>query len=177
MIERAFRILMLSICVALCFSIQRVIAAIPSTQAADSNTCTSSDSLPEVSKKNPELAGTLSVFLPGLGHMYAGETVKGTVLTGLFGVAIGTVIASNIGSTHDSIRPGGWASVVFVSAVYVYALIDAPFAAGRINEARSSSHAHLLNIPAGTGLFSMDAIATGSRFGLAVSYSFSNYKP
>jgi TM2 domain-containing membrane protein YozV len=172
--ERTLRIFVLSICMAVGFAPQGVLAAIPSLHSADTTSSTSPDSLPEVSRKNPELAGTLSVFLPGLGHMYAGETVKGSVLTGLFGVAIGTVIASQIGSTHDSIRPRGWASVVFVSAVYVYALIDAPFAAGRTNEAQSSSHAHLLNIPAGTGLLSMDAIATGGRFGVTVSYSFGN---
>ena len=175
--ERFLRILILPICVALCFAPQRVVAAIPLTPGADTSTCASSDTPSQVSKKNPELAGTLSVFLPGLGHMYAGETVKGSVLTGLFGVAIGTVISSHIGSTHDSIRPGGWASAAFVSAVYVYALIDAPFAAGRTNEAQSASHAHLLNIQAGTGLLCVDAITTGGGFGVAVSYSFSNGQP
>ena len=86
------------------------------------------------SPRNPELAGAISIFLPGMGHVYAGERTKGFVLTGLFVAGIGAVIASDIGQTHESIRGGGWLSVGFLSAVYLYALIDAPFAAERENE-------------------------------------------
>jgi hypothetical protein len=97
-----------------------------------------------VDRKNPELAGAFSVILPGLGHVYAGETVKGGVLGGLFIAGIGAVIGSDIGATHTSIRAGGWASVCFVGAVYLYALIDAPFAARRENARPEESHTHFL---------------------------------
>jgi hypothetical protein len=85
-------------------------------------------------RKNPELAGAISVLLPGMGHIYAGETTKGWVLTGMFVAGIGAVAASDIGTTHDAIKAGGWLSVTAVTAVYLYALIDAPFAAIRQNE-------------------------------------------
>ncbi|MEW6512151.1 MAG: hypothetical protein AB1428_14465 [Bacteroidota bacterium] len=83
--------------------------------------------------KNPELAGAISILAPGMGHVYAGETVKGLVLTGLFVAGIGGVAAADIGQTHDSIKPAGWISVGFVAAVYFYSLIDSPFAAEREN--------------------------------------------
>jgi len=106
--------------------------------------------------KNPELAGALSVFVPGLGHIYAGETVKGCVLTGLFVTSIGLVIGADIGPTHDSITPWGWASVAFLGGVYLYSLIDAPFAAIRTNE-RSGDRAHLIRLNAGSTTITLDA--------------------
>jgi hypothetical protein len=84
--------------------------------------------------RSPELAGAFSVFLPGAGHFYAGETVKGAVLSGLFIGGVVGVATANVGLTHSSIKPGAWASVVVIVASYLYALIDAPFAAGRTNE-------------------------------------------
>jgi hypothetical protein len=66
--------------------------------------------------------------------MYAGETVKGAVLTSLFVGGVVAVATANIGLTHDSIRPGGWAAVIVVVSSYLYALIDAPFAAARWND-------------------------------------------
>ena len=97
------------------------------------------DSTSSPSARNPELAGALSVFVPGMGHVYAGETTKGWVLTGLFVGGIGAVAASDIGTTHDSIKAGGWLSVTALTAIYLYALIDAPFAAIRYNERVSLS--------------------------------------
>lgn len=108
--------------------------------------------------KNPELAGAISVFLPGMGHVYAGETTKGAVLTGLFVAGVGGIVASDIGQTHDSIRAGGWLSVGFVAAVYLYALIDAPFAAERTNEQSRSRLWRARQNPA-----SNDTTGTGAR--------------
>lgn len=90
-------------------------------------------------EKDPRLAGALSVFVPGLGQMYAGETVKGVVLTGLFVGGIVAVIGADIGQTNASITPGGWSAVALVGGVYLYALIDAPFAAHRANAGREES--------------------------------------
>ena len=97
------------------------------------------DSTSSAPARNPELAGALSLFLPGMGHVYAGETTKGWVLMGLFVGSIGAVTAADIGTTHDSIRAGGWLSVTALATVYLYALIDAPFAAIRYNERISLS--------------------------------------
>jgi peptidoglycan/LPS O-acetylase OafA/YrhL len=83
---------------------------------------------------SPMLAGTLSVFLPGSGQMYAGETVKGVVLSTLWVGGIVSIATANIGSTHDSIRPGGWAAVIVTASTFIYAMIDAPFAANRWND-------------------------------------------
>jgi hypothetical protein len=109
-----------------------------------------------VERRNPELAGAFSVILPGLGHIYAGETVKGGVLGGLFVAGIGAVIGSDIGATHNSISAGGWASVCFVGAVYLYALIDAPFAARRENARAEESHTHLLRFDARQAAVTID---------------------
>jgi hypothetical protein len=84
-------------------------------------------------EKDPRLAGALSIFLPGLGQMYAGETVKGAVLSGLFVGSIVAVSGADIGETNGSITPGGWSAIALLGGVYLYALIDAPFAAHRAN--------------------------------------------
>lgn len=108
--------------------------------------------------KNPRLAGALSVFVPGLGHIYAGETVKGGVLTGLFVAGIAAVIGADIGETHASIKPGGWAAVAFVGGVYLYSLIDAPFAAERANDRQpGGGDPHLLRIETGGRVLTIDA--------------------
>jgi len=108
--------------------------------------------------KNPRLAGALSVFVPGLGHIYAGETAKGGVLTGLFVAGIAAVISADIGDTHASIRPGGWAAVALVGGVYLYSLIDAPFAAERANDRQpGGGDAHLLRIETGGRVLTIDA--------------------
>jgi hypothetical protein len=96
---------------------------------------------------NPRLAGTLSVFMPGAGQMYAGETVKGAVLTSMFVGGVVAVATANIGLTHDSIRPGGWAAVIVVASSYLYALIDAPFAAARWNEANHCEEPRVTALP------------------------------
>jgi hypothetical protein len=99
---------------------------------ADSAAATSGASSP-AAEKDPRLAGALSIFLPGLGQMYAGETVKGAVLSGLFVGSIVAVIGADIGETNGSIKPGGWSAIALLGGVYLYALIDAPFAAHRAN--------------------------------------------
>jgi TM2 domain-containing membrane protein YozV len=97
-------------------------------------------------QKDPRLAGALSVFVPGLGHLYAGETLKGTVLSGIFVGSIVAVIGADIGQTNASITPAAWGAITLLGGVYLYALIDAPFAADRANA--RGSEAHLMRIRA-----------------------------
>lgn len=123
------------------------------------------------SQKNPELAGALSVFLPGLGHIYAGESVKGAVLGGLFVAGIGAVIGSDIGSTHTSIRAGGWMSVSLVGAVYLFALIDAPFAARRANARAGDPHAHILRFESGRATVTVDVALSDRGAGALLTIS------
>jgi TM2 domain-containing membrane protein YozV len=83
--------------------------------------------------KNPELAGALSVLVPGLGQVYNGETVKGiSVLTGFLG-GIAVCIAAKIGDTNDSIGASGWLGVGMIGTAYLWGIIDAPLSANRIN--------------------------------------------
>jgi hypothetical protein len=136
-----------------CCAIGMSLISTPPLTAQDS--LNSARTHPLVSLRNPELAGALSLFAPGLGHVYAGETVKGIVLAGLFVSSIGAVIAADIGDTHDSVKPGGWAAVTLLGGVYLYSLIDAPFAASRMNE---SSHAgSVLTMPVGSSVLTFRA--------------------
>lgn len=91
-------------------------------------------------QKDPRLAGALSVFLPGLGHMYAGETLKGSVLSGIFVGSIVAVIGADIGQTNASITPAAWGAITLLGGVYLYALIDAPFAAHRAHARAGEAH-------------------------------------
>lgn len=91
-------------------------------------------------RKDPRLAGALSVFVPGLGHMYAGETLKGAVLSGIFVGSIVAVIGADIGQTNASITPAAWGAITLLGGVYLYALIDAPFAAHRANARNGQTH-------------------------------------
>lgn len=96
-------------------------------------------------EKDPRLAGAFSIFVPGLGHMYAGETLKGGVLSGLFIGSIVAVIGADIGKTNASITPGAWGAITLLGGVYLYSLIDSPYAAHRANA--TPADAHLLRFP------------------------------
>jgi hypothetical protein len=72
--------------------------------------------------------------------MYAGETLKGTVLAGVFAGSIIAVIGADIGQTNASITPAAWGAITLLGGVYLYALIDAPFAAHRANARRGEAH-------------------------------------
>jgi hypothetical protein len=104
---------------------------------------------------NPRLAGAISVFLPGAGQMYAGETVKGAILSSAFVGGVVGVATANIGRTHDSIRPGGWAAVIVVASSYLYALVDAPFAAARWNDAHHIEQPRMSALPARPSIVSI----------------------
>jgi len=159
-----------AILVLLCVLAQPVIAAghpLDNDGAGDSLATPSPDA-----PINPELAGAISIFLPGMGHVYAGERTKGFVLTGLFAAGIGAVIASDIGQTHDSIRGGGWLSVGFLAAVYCYALIDAPFAAKRESERMAAGHAHLIPLGSSGGGIGVDLTHWSGRTCLLLRFSF-----
>jgi hypothetical protein len=119
-------------------------------------------------EKDPRLAGALSIFLPGLGQMYAGETVKGAVLSGLFVGSIVAVIGADIGETNGSIKPGGWSALALLGGVYLYALIDAPFAAHRAN-ARDAQGALLHLRAAGIDL-ALDAGVYPGAIALRVTF-------
>jgi len=114
-------------------------------------------------------AGTLSVLLPGLRHIYAGEPVKGADLTSLFGAAIGAAVAVDIGDTPGSLKPAGWLSVIAIGGVYAYALIDAPFAAQRENE--RSHRDHPVSVAIGPGVALRGGSEVFSGISAAVRFS------
>ena len=84
--------------------------------------------------KNPELAGALSVLVPGLGQIYNGEQVKGAIIMAAFLGSIGVCVAADIGGTPGSISTLGWIGVGMVGTSYLWGIIDAPVAAHRINK-------------------------------------------
>lgn len=92
--------------------------------------------------KDPQLAKTYALYFSGLGHLYSGETVKGSAmlgvtLVGLYQVAgeLGCSAASNpyIGIETDcnDTKLLLWLGATVGS--YVYSLIDADDAARRTN--------------------------------------------
>jgi hypothetical protein len=92
------------------------------------------------------LAMLLSLFMPGAGQFYNGHTAKGALLVGAFLLASAVVGASPdrtaffrylthlIAGKHAvaSFSPVIGAAVVVTIAVWLYALVDAPFSARRV---------------------------------------------
>ena len=89
--------------------------------------------------RNPRLAAALSVLIPGLGNVYAGEPVRGALHFGSVLGAIGLVSAANISSTHDSITPWGWLAVCTLAASYVWGIVDCAFLGERLPQREHSA--------------------------------------
>ena len=99
--------------------------------------------------RDPHTAQTLGSFIPGAGHLYAGETLRGLGLgaAAVFGIASGIVYlnrhecrfvtfdvrdCNTAVSTTDQIN--GVTQIAVGVAAWVFGAIDAPRAAHRANE-------------------------------------------
>jgi TM2 domain-containing membrane protein YozV len=121
--------------------------------------------------KSPELAGTLSWILPGLGQIYNGKVGRGLLQMELFFGGIGMIASSHIGFSHNSITPAAWVSVGIVASTFVWSVIDAITTAETINhEGRRATH--LMEIrPGDTAIrFNLDADHLGARASILVTF-------
>lgn len=76
---------------------------------------------PPLKKRNPWIAGLLSLFFPGLGHIYAGEARRGVLLVG--GVYLAILL---LGAAGILARFWGFAAAFFLLlALWAGALVDA----------------------------------------------------
>jgi len=121
--------------------------------------------------KSPELAGTLSWILPGLGQIYNGKAGKGLLQMELFFGGIGMVAASHIGFSHASITPAAWISVSIIAGTFVWSVIDAVTTAERINNERKSG-SRLLEIRTDDTVlrFDLGADRLGTRASLVLIF-------
>lgn len=102
-----------------------------------------------VPKRNPGLAFLLSMCMPGVGQLYNGDFVKGGIVIGIWLIGWIFIFASSEGSAFmsnflrvlfsTSGARGGLSSfltltLVTVSLVHLYAMIDAPFTAANRNK-------------------------------------------
>lgn len=103
------------------------------------------DSSRSISPKDPAEATTYSLFLPGAGHIYAGESAKGIALlmAGLGGAALYLDAKHNAANTvcdashcrTEHITPDyGYVAMGLAIASWVYGIADAGRAARRYNE-------------------------------------------
>ncbi len=105
--------------------------------------------------RNPELAGTLSWILPGLGQIYNGNVGKGLLQMELYLGGIGMIASSQIGFSHNSITPAAWTSVAIVAATFLWSVIDAVTTAREMNSAGEGSSA-ILQVPTGPCALTFD---------------------
>ena len=88
---------------------------------------------PADERKSMSVALGLSLIVPGSGQVYNGEVLKGGVFFVLFAGGVVAIDAARITRAHESITAYGWMSVVYVTAVYLWNILDAPLSAKRIN--------------------------------------------
>jgi len=101
-----------------------------------------------VTPKSPSTARTIAFFVPGGGHIYAGEPIKGAfLLAASAGAAAAGVVASEVYSwdytceRSDCMDPNGgpkygrlYLGLGVAGALWLYSVFDAPRAARRANE-------------------------------------------
>jgi hypothetical protein len=108
-------------------------------------------SLEDVSTKSPWLAFGLSLFYPGLGQLYNAEYGKALLMGGLGTFGLGLAMLAAMSTDFDSESNPDYIGVMLNSGVaiwggtYIWSLIDAPIAAGNINEQRSESGLSILS--------------------------------
>lgn len=83
---------------------------------------------------SPAKAFTRSLFIPGLGQIYNGEELKGTLLisgaiVGILGITVGANMVNNRYSDFV-----GYSSAALLAGCYLYSLIEAPIFAARWNK-------------------------------------------
>jgi len=94
-----------------------------------------------IHKRIPALACLLSIYLPGLGQIYNKQGGKAAIVLGTFALSFGAAEAyvgdrrvsayNSANRPHDAVTA---ALLVPMLASYVYAVVDAPVTANRLNK-------------------------------------------
>ncbi len=123
--------------------------AVPSASAQDSTRAVAPPDSLAPWYRDPQTARTLGSFIPGAGHLYAGEKLRGLGLGGAALLGIGSGIlylslgdcplveVSNYGcdsSISTANKIAGVSEIAVGVAAWVFSAIDAPRAAMRANE-------------------------------------------
>ena len=136
-----------TLCIAAVTLLSGIAASSPASAQDASRTADRSDSLASW-YRDPRTAQTLGIFIPGAGHIYAGEKLRGFGLGGaaVVGIASGIVflehrdcrlVAIDVESCDEAAttvnRINGITQLAVGVAAWVIAAIDAPRAAERAN--------------------------------------------
>ncbi len=105
---------------------QRVVASALDQARVTSAAAADTGAIAPSSPKSPGIAGVASVFLPGSGHIYAGEGGRGLAVMAIYFVAVPFVMSG---------RTDGLGKVAGVIAIgsYFFGIIDSVNAAHRYN--------------------------------------------
>ena len=137
-----------ALCIVAVTLLSSIAASSPASAQVSSRTADASDSL-ATWYRDPHTAQILGSFLPGAGHFYAGEKLRGLGLGGaaVIGIASGIVFLENrechlvsfgVESCDQQVsslnRINGITQIGVGVAAWVFGAIDAPRAAQRANE-------------------------------------------
>jgi len=129
-------------------------------------------------RKDPQLSSTLSMFFPGIGQLYNGQTIKGVAFMGTTfgGIAIGATALAN----HQS----GLATVGFLAAglSYLWSILDAGMTSNKNNHRHGlidialNKQRHIAINPTMTALQNKDGqtINQTTNTGVSIAYLFGN---
>jgi hypothetical protein len=136
-----------ALCIAAVILLSGIAASSPANAQDSSRTADAPDSLGS-RYRDPRTAQTLGIFIPGAGHIYAGEKLRGFGLGGaaVVGIASGivflehrdcrlvTIGVESCDSEATTVnRINGITQLAVGVAAWVFAAIDAPRAAERAN--------------------------------------------
>ena len=133
-------------------------------------------------KKDPALAGILSVIIPGGGQFYNGEAGKAMIpIGGAIAFLTLSYLASEDGASYslygydsDVDDDDYLAGVGFlvVLCTQTYGVIDAIFSANRINRQRKNQFGHLIEFDGDKATLGVDPIASRKQLGTMLSLRF-----
>ncbi len=133
-------------------------------------------------KKNPWIAGGLSLLIPGVGQAYNDQVKKGLTYFGVVIIGIGFMYAANEddyrnfrGHTVDPDDDNfiGVAGSICFSLSYVGSVGDAYSSAKKINEQnQQSSHGHLIELRGSQATLGVDPVVSYKNLGTRLTLHF-----
>lgn len=139
---------------------------------------------PAYQEKSPFLASMLSLFIPGLGQHYNGQTVKAIIQEVFFLGGITLVLCGKeywdacipgeeISGETSSYNELHYIGLGISTASFLWSLIDAPISANKINKKRrDQSFGHFINIDNGRFCVGIDAGNLGRGVGAQLTLHF-----
>jgi Family of unknown function (DUF5683) len=93
-------------------------------------------------RRSPVLACILSFYVPGAGQIYNGQYTKGTIVFGAAALSFGAAAISHANHHFGYQKNPGADLLIFpYVASFLYASIDAPIVASRLNRSFREKHA------------------------------------